>query len=116
MRQIRSLAVLVALTWLAMGPGASARAQERGVEADRYDVEIAIEGDGSLVVVERLTLDFTGGPFRHGFSTLWLGRVEAIRDVRVGEPGRPYAPGRDEAQTYSARYDGDRVRIDWWFP
>jgi len=112
----RLFAALVAagVLWTALGP--AALAQTRSVTAEQYDVDIAVETDGALAIRERLTLAFTGGPFQHGFQTISLARVEAIRDVRVGEPDRPYTPGTERPYTFATSTRNNTLRIDWWFP
>ncbi len=114
---MRRAAVALALAWLVtiMAPP-PARAQSGSVVAERYDVGVEILPDGALAVVERLALDFSGGPFRRGTSTIALDRVEAIRDVQVGEPGRPYERGSERPYTYATIDDGKRLEIAWWFP
>jgi hypothetical protein len=93
-----------------------AAAQSGSVVAESYDVDVTVEDGGALAVVERLTLDFSGGPFRHGYRDIPLGRVEAIRDVQVSEPGRPYQPGAERQYTFQTSRHGDALRVDWWFP
>ncbi len=110
------LVALVAAGVLGAGLGQTALAQTRAVTAEQYDVDITVENDGTLVIRERLTLAFTGGPFQHGFQTIALARVEAIRDVRVSEPGRPYAPGTERPYTFATSTRNNALRIDWWFP
>src|SRR5205085_2986147 len=77
-----------------------ARAQTTPVVAERYDVDLTVQTDGSLAVAQQLALDFAGGPFRHGFSLISLARVEAIRDVQVGEQGRPYTAATSPNEPY----------------
>src|SRR3954468_7411644 len=111
------LALLLGLVAaLAAGVAAPARAQTVPVVADQYDVDLTVQTDGALAVVERLSLDFAGGPFRHGQRIIPLARVEAIRDVQVGEPGRPYAPGQNSPNTFNTHRDGNVLYVDWWFP
>ncbi|HEY7064999.1 MAG TPA: DUF2207 domain-containing protein [Chloroflexota bacterium] len=105
---------MVAAAWVALGR--PVQAQSNDVVADRYDVDVTVADGGALEVVEHLQLDFQGGTFQHGFLNIALGRVEALRDVRVGEPGHDYSPGRESQYTYATTRDGDRLRIDWWFP
>src|ERR671917_430170 len=63
------LAVLAA--WLLAPP--LALAQERSIAGERYAVEIAVEPDGSLAIVERMTLAFRGEPgFTRVFTPIYL--------------------------------------------
>jgi hypothetical protein len=117
MRSAWRWALMVAFAWLAWAPlWLPAQAQDRSVVAERYDVDVSVLDDGALDVVEHLTLDFSGGPFRHGYRDIQLGRVEAIRDVQVSEPGRPYQPGAERPGTYDTTRREGALRIDWWFP
>ncbi|HLH21565.1 MAG TPA: DUF2207 domain-containing protein [Chloroflexota bacterium] len=104
------------LAWLAWAPGwLPALAQAGSVAAERYDVDLTVEDGGALAVVERLTLDFNGGPFRHGYQTIDLTRVEGLHDVQVGEPGQPYQPGSDRPGTFQTSRNSNTLRVDWWF-
>jgi hypothetical protein len=117
MRSAWRWALALGLAWLAWAPlWLPARAQDRSVVAERYDVDVTVLDGGALDVVERLTLDFSGGAFRHGYRDIPLGRVEGIRDVQVGEPGRPYQWGSDRPETFDTTQRGEVLRIDWWFP
>src|SRR5437016_4901174 len=78
----RGLALLLGLVAVvAAGVAAPARAQTVPVVADQYDVDLTVQTDGALAVEERLSLDFAGGPFRHGQRIISLARVGAINDV-----------------------------------
>jgi hypothetical protein len=110
-------ALALGLAWLAWVPlWLPAAAQGGSVAAERYDVDVTVQDGGALAVGEHLTLDFSGGPFRHGYLDVSLARVERIQDVRVGEPGRAYEAGAERPYTYQTSRNGDALRIDWWFP
>ena len=116
MRPAWRISLALVLAWLAWAPlWLPARAQG-DVAADRYDVDVTVLDGGALEVVEQLTLDFGGGPFRHGYRDVPLDRAGGIRDVQVGEPGQPYQPGVERPRTYATTRRGDVLRIDWWFP
>ncbi|HEX2185342.1 MAG TPA: DUF2207 domain-containing protein, partial [Chloroflexota bacterium] len=114
-----------ALVWAGLGwLSAPAAAQDRAqsVRAVRYDVDLGVEGGGSVVVTETQEIAFQGGPFRQGFRRIPLNRVEGIHEVQVGEPGRPYQPGRDTPNTFAvsgatggAGPGGGDLLIEWWF-
>ena len=107
----------LALAWLMCALLAlPAAAQSGSVAADRYDVDITVADGGALNVVERLSLDFTGGPFRHGYRDIPLDRVEAIRDVQVSEAARAYQAGAERPYTFQTSRQDDALRVDWWFP
>ncbi|MGH2369047.1 MAG: DUF2207 domain-containing protein, partial [Chloroflexota bacterium] len=133
MRLAALLALAVAL-WLGAAGSPSvaqpsvAHAQDAGrsVQAPRYDVELAVQQGGDVLVTETLAIAFQGGPFRQGFRRIPLDRLEGIRDVRVEEVGQTnqtYRQGADAPYTFAISGategggpgSGDLL-IEWWFP
>ncbi len=106
------LLVLAALA-LAAGP-----AYARGsLYWDRYDVDIAVNPDGTFRVTETQTIVFVNGSFHVGFATIPLDRVESIYDVQVSEDGRPYQRvlGESEGGFQTWQEDG-KLNVEWYFP
>jgi uncharacterized protein (TIGR04222 family) len=111
------LAVL--LVALLLPSAALAQTTNKSVQAPRYDVDLAVQPGGDVLVTETLQIAFSGGPFTKAFRSIPTGRVEAIQDVRVEEPNQSYRPGSETPFTYAvtgATSGGGDARIDWWFP
>src|SRR5438067_13736746 len=71
MRSVWRWVVALAVAWLAWAPlWLPAGAQSGSVAAEGYDVDLTVQDGGALAVVERLALDFSGGPFRHGYRDI----------------------------------------------
>ncbi len=77
--------------------------------------------NGSLVVDERITYDFSG-PFSGGFREIPLREGESISAITVSENGRPYRSGGctelgciDAPGTFGAVNLGHSVRIVWHY-
>lgn len=124
-----ALGVLFALAsalGLLLTPGVPAYAQStsqttsRSARALRFDIDLAVQPDGHLLVRETQEIAFTGGPFRKGTRTIPMRRLERLSDVRVEVDGTAANPGRDFPGTFdvSGPLDGSSsgdVRIEWWF-
>jgi hypothetical protein len=91
----------------------------RSVAWQRFDVDLAIQSDGSVNVVETQTIQFTG-TYQQGYRLVPLDRTTGARDVSVAEVtnGRSvaYARGSGQANTYAAMTGANGLQIDWWFP
>lgn len=110
---------LALLVFLALGLPAPPAAAQSGVVAEQYLVDLAVQPDGALAVTEQQTFFLGGGPYRRGETSIETARVEAIRDLVVGEPGRDYrqvSTPTEEPYTFHVRQDGRRLRVTWWFP
>lgn len=125
-RRLRAAAVLPAvllLLALAMWPAIASAQAAGSVRALRFDVDLAVQSGGDVLVRETQQIAFQGGPFHHGYRRIPLARLDGIRDVQVSEPGQAYQPGSAAAQAPStfalsgptSGGSGNLV-IDWWFP
>jgi len=74
---------LLTLLNLAAAPQLPPR-QDKSVTYERYDVDIAFQADGSLLVAETYRLRFEG-EFHTGFAEIPLDYVSNIVDVQVRE-------------------------------
>ncbi len=94
--------LLFALTTLAIPAAAQ---DDRAYRAERFDVEVAVQEDGSLLVNETVTFDFQGGPFTYVFRhlptaktdgiTILEGTMDGLRMPGGIEPGELDVQGRD---------------------
>ncbi|MBX5493474.1 MAG: DUF2207 domain-containing protein, partial [Chloroflexi bacterium] len=112
------LALLAAWVIAGLVPACPVAAQT-GVVAEEYAIDLAVQPDGALAVTERQTFYLGGGPYRRGETSIETARVEAIRDLVVGEAGRDYRrvnSPTEEPYTYYVQPEGNRLKVFWWFP
>jgi hypothetical protein len=110
--------LLVALAW-ASSP-TLAGAQQRSVGWERFDVDFAVQSDGSVQVTETQAIRFQG-TYQQGFRLIPTDRVTAIDDLSVSEitggqtlAYRPsLAPTTNGFRTAST---DQGLRVDWGFP
>jgi uncharacterized membrane protein YgcG len=119
---LRRAIVAIGVVLLIAGLGAvptTAQTTGRSVTWQNYDVDLAIQPDGSIVVTETQTIAFTG-TYQQGYRLVPLDRTTGVTDVRVAEVvnGQPvqYSQGSGQPGTYSARVGNDGLQVDWWFP
>jgi hypothetical protein len=97
---------------------ALAQGAARSVAWQRFDVDLAVQSDGSVDVIETQAIRFTG-TYQQGYRLVPLDRITGVRDVSVVEivNGRslPYARGSGQADTYSSSTGNNGLEIDWWF-
>jgi hypothetical protein len=91
-------------------------AHAKSYRAPRYDVTIAIEPAGGLLVTEEAVFKFEGGPFTRVFREIPRRRTDGIRDVEVWLDGQSLARGRAAGQADVRREEGGRLRITWHLP
>ena len=123
MKRIRISAIFAAIVLLVvacLGASLPALAQgaARSVAWQRYDVDLAIQSDGSVNVVETQAIQFSG-TYQQGYRLVPLDRTTGARDVSVAEvingQSVPFARGSGQANTFSSSSGTDGLQIDWWF-
>ena len=75
--------------------------------ADRYDVQLQLDGSGSLEVVETVTFRFENGPFTFVYRDISARETDGISDVTAWMDGKPA-----DANIQS----GSPVKVRWNFP
>jgi uncharacterized membrane protein YgcG len=101
--------LLAALVLLSL---AAAPEPQRSVTYERYDVDIAIQADGSLLVAETYQLRFEG-EFRAGFAEIPLNYVSDIVDVQVREGTQMYSDLGSGPGTFNVSREWDAIRVEW---
>ncbi len=105
----------VILTFIVLGtillavPGALA--QEKSYSAERFDVDIVVQADGSLLVTETVVFRFVGEPFTFVFRELPTKRTDGIEILEASVDGRTYSTGTDAGQVEIE--SGDDVLVTW---
>jgi hypothetical protein len=101
---------LVALS-LVLSPGPAAAAKD--YSADRFDVETAIQPDGSLLVTETVVFRFVGGPFTFAFRELETDNTDGITGIEASMDGAILPLGKNAGQVEIGGRDPIEVR--WHF-
>jgi len=107
---------------LTVGPFfAPAEAQAKSFELSSAKVVADVQPNGSVVVTENITYDFTGS-FEGGYREIPLKDGMSVSDVSVSENGKQYAPGAATKLgssgvpgTYGTANLGDAYRIVWHY-
>ena len=93
-----------------LGAGTAA-AQEKSYSADRFDVDIAVQEDGSLLVKETVVFNFVGEPFTFVFRELPTDLTDGITVLSASVDGRTYPHGTNAGQVEVE--DGRDIRVTW---
>ena len=100
---------------------APAEAQAKSFTLPNADVVADVQSDGSVVITENITYDFSGS-FEGGYREILLKDGMSVSDVSVSENGRPYAPGASAElgssgapDTFGTANLGDAYRIVWHY-
>jgi hypothetical protein len=94
MRRTFYIALLLAL--LALGGASTALAQDKAFVWQRIDSDVQVQPDGTLRVVETLTLRFTGGTFTFAYRDLPERRLDGISNIAVADDEQAYTLVDDE--------------------
>ncbi len=104
--------MLCAMALLAPSVG---HAQERAIHWERYDINVAVESDGTMRVVETQHLVIDSGTYRTGSRSFATGAFGRIRSISVSEDGQPYKRGTDDPGTYVAGDNGEQFSLAYVF-
>ena len=105
---------LVCLLW--DGPAlAAAPAQGAGKDysADRFDVELTVQPDGSLLVSETIVFRFVGGPFTYAFRDLAYTKIDEIDRLQASMDGAVLPQGTGPGQVEIVA--GRPLKVTWHF-
>lgn len=117
MRTFRLLLVMALLPLLAL---ASPAAAAKSFVWQRVDTSVQVRADGTLHVVEALTLRYTGGPFTFAYRDLAERRLDSLSNIAVSADDRPFQRvGEKEGSTpytYSVFRSNGAQRVRWVYP
>ncbi|MBM3135781.1 MAG: DUF2207 domain-containing protein [Chloroflexi bacterium] len=107
----RKMALILLLVGLLLWPGTALGAKE--YSADRFDVQAAVQADGSLLVTETVVFRFVGGPFTYVFRELPTGYTDGITEFTASMDGATMPPGQGAGQVeISGRHP---IKVTWHF-
>lgn len=104
-----SAAVVVLVALLLGVPGALA--QDKSYSADRFDVDIAVNQDGSLLVTETVVFRFVGEPFTFVFREIPTDHTDGVEILEASVDGRSYPQGTNAGQVEIE--PDDNIRVTW---
>ncbi|MCC6187717.1 MAG: DUF2207 domain-containing protein [Anaerolineales bacterium] len=111
----RLLPLLLWALWTAALPPAPARpaAAAKSARAERYDVDVTIQPDGSLLATETVVFAYTGGPFTYVTRDIPAGRTDGLTGFEAYMDGTRLPEG---GQTGQVEIEGrDPVHVVWHF-
>ncbi len=85
----------------------------KSYSADRFDVDVVVQADGSLEVTERLTFRFVGGPFTYVYRHLPAEYTDGINVISASVDGVPLSEGKEAGQVEIA--GRNPVKVTWHF-
>jgi hypothetical protein len=109
----RILTLLVALGVIA-GLLSACGDDGKSYSADRFDVDLAVQADGSLVVTETLDFRFEGGPFSYVFRDLAFSEIDGIDRLQASLDGQVLPQGTGPGQVEIEA--GDPLQVTWHLP
>lgn len=94
-------------------------AQDKSLVWDRFDVNLDLNADGTVVVAEHQTIRFTNGTFRFGYRDIPINNLGYIDNWAVTDSsGNRYqlAYGGEAPYTFTVEDNGNHYVIRWYFP
>lgn len=85
----------------------------KSYSADRFDVDVVVQDDGSLLVTERLTLRFVDGPFTYVYRHLPAEYTDGIDVISASVDGVLLSEGKEAGQVEIT--GRDPVKVTWHF-
>ncbi len=87
-------------------------AQDKSYSAEKFDVDITIQEDGSLQVTETVTFLFVGDPFTFVFRELEGDFSDGIVNIEAKVDGDTWREGTDPGEV-EITYDDEDIRVEW---
>lgn len=82
--------------------------------AERFDVQIDIQEDGSALITETVEFHFSGDPFTFAFREISATETDGITFLDATMDGRPMPLGTQAGQAEVA--EGNPLKVTWHFP
>lgn len=83
----------------------------KSYSADRFDVDVAVQDDGSLLVSETVVFRFVGGSFDTVFRELVSDETDGIIDIVATMDGKSLPLGKGPGQVEIEQ--GNPITINW---
>lgn len=82
--------------------------------AERFDVDIAIQENGSIIVTETVEFHFEGDPFTFAFREISAAETDGLTFLDASMDGVPMPLGTQAGQVEVS--GGDPLQVKWHFP
>src|SRR5215207_618817 len=86
---------------------------EKSYYAERFDVQIDIQKNGSAIVTETVEFHFSGDPFTFAFREISAAETDGVTILDATMDGAPMPPGTQAGQVEVE--DGDPLKVTWHF-
>lgn len=111
---IRKLALPILILLLASALIATPASAAKSYFAERFDIQIEIQNDGSAVVTETVEFHFSGDPFMFAFREISATETDGITFIDASMDGVAMQPGTAAGQVEVEA--GDLLKLTWHFP
>ncbi|HSN78491.1 MAG TPA: DUF2207 domain-containing protein [Anaerolineae bacterium] len=110
----RLLICILVLGFIAALLVACGGSDSKSYSADRFDVDLAVQPDGSLIVTETVDFRFEGGPFTYVFRDLAYNEIDGIDRLQASMDGAVLPQGTGPGQVQIEA--GDPLKVTWHLP
>lgn len=107
----RKLILLITIFGMILFGAGSAAAQDKSYSADRFDVDVVVQEDSSLLVTETVVFSFVGEPFTFVFRELPTEFTDGVTILSASLDGRSLPQGTEAGQVEIE--DGRDILITW---
>ena len=104
-----ALVAALCLTLIMFSPALA----EKSYLAERYDVTIAVQPDGTLNITETIVFRFTGGPFTYVFRELAFNNLDEIDNIQASLDGQALPEGTQPGMVEISA--GRPIKVTWRF-
>lgn len=110
----RKLSVTLAIALLVSLFLATPASAEKSYQAERFDVQIDLQDDGSAIVTETVEFRFSGDPFTFAFREISAAETDGLIFLDASMDGVPMPQGTGAGQVEVEA--GNRLKVTWHFP
>lgn len=107
----RKLMIVIVVLGALLFNAPNALAQEKSYSADRFDVDVVVQNDGSLHVTETVVFRFVGEPFTFVYRELPTDKTDGVEILQASVDGRTYLRGTNAGQVEVE--PGSDIRVTW---
>lgn len=110
----RKLSVTLAIALLVSLVLATPASAEKSYYAERFDVQIDLQGDGSAIVTETVEFRFSGDPFTFAFREISAAETDGVTFLDASMDGvlMPQGTGAGQVEVEA----GNPLKVTWHFP
>lgn len=110
----RKLSVTLAIALLVSLVLATPASAAKSYYAERFDVQIDLQDDGSAIVTETVEFRFSGDPFTFAFREISAAETDGLTFLDASMDGVPMPQGTGAGQVEVEA--GNRLKVTWHFP